>query len=77
MLATALMGAPIVGVGDEAKVVHRVNADGLPVRTWATADAATAVCGAAVRLVPIRWVEVRTRNTEWSRCKPCREWRNR
>lgn len=59
----------------DSKVLHRVELDGLPVKEWTTAEYATAVCGAQVKLLRSRWKDIRTRGTEYSRCAGCRTWK--
>ncbi len=76
LVAAALM-CPLVGIdaGPRPIVLHRVETSGLPVQEWESADHADAVCGAAVKLVAIRWKDMRTRGSGLTRCPTCRTWK--
>jgi hypothetical protein len=72
MLIVAMANAPLVGmVPDDLLTAHRVEMDGLPAAEWETASESTAVCGAGVKLLHLRWEDLRTRNTPVKRCRQC------
>lgn len=77
ILAAAALACPLVGIAwDDPTTAHRVEMDGLPMKDWATADFATARCGARVKLresrgEPCRWKDLRTRGTGVKRCTGC------
>ncbi len=73
ILLNALLACPLVGANPGDNIAHKVNRDGIPVDEWATATHATAACGAAVKLLELRWADLRTRGTGITRCKPCRK----
>ena len=78
-LIDALLLAPWVGaeVGTEGRIFHRIDRDGIPVKTWGSSGSfATARCGVSCRIIgkdgrPLQWGSVRTRGTSWRRCPAC------
>jgi hypothetical protein len=73
ILAAAAFNCPLVGIADnDPHTAHRVNLDGLPIKTWETATHATAQCGTPVKLIELRWQNLRTRGTPVHRCRECR-----
>ena len=70
-IITAFLLCPLPGFTKDMTTVHRVDLDGLPLKTWATATHCTAVCGELVKLLPARWKDLRTRGTKVKRCTTC------
>jgi hypothetical protein len=73
-LFEAMAFAPWVGVTSaESDVMHRVDMAGLPIKEWGKVDYAVARCDASVKLLPIRWKNLRTRGSPYARCPVCRD----
>ena len=69
-----LCGAPwCAATDDDPTTAHRVEMEGIPLLDIGPESRCEAVCGLAVKVVLVRWKDLRTRGTDIRRCPACRK----